>query len=370
MSASTAISLVIGLIALVLGAELLVRGAASIATRFGIQPVIIGLTVVAFGTSAPELAVSVGAAFSGSTDVAFGNVVGSNIVNILLILGASAVVGGLAVSQRIIRIDVPLLFAVSLVTILLSLDNRIGRLDGAVLFAGVLAYTGWLIRGARRETPEVSEEYADSVEALEVPVVERPLVVQGLLLLAGLAALIIGSQLLVDSATTIASVLGLSDLVIGLTVVSIGTSLPELATSITAAFRGQRDIAVGNVIGSNLFNLMCVLGATGLIAPNGVPVSDASLRLDLPVMLAATFVLAPIFWNRFEIRRWEGMVLVSFYAVFVTYLVLDTSDHDAASVVGPAALIVTPLVLLTFIVLGVNGWRRHRAELITESPTR
>lgn len=363
MNVWTVPALVVGLVALVGGAEFLVRGAASIASRLGIQPVIIGLTVVAFGTSAPELAVSVGAALSGKTDVAFGNVVGSNIVNILLILGASALVSGLVVSQRIVRIDVPLLLGVSLVTLLMALDNNIGRLDGILLFLGVLTYTGWLIRDSRRESAAVLEEYEDSVDALEVELLERPLPIQVLILLVGLVALVLGSQLLVNSATAIASALGVTDLVIGLTVVSIGTSLPELATSVTAAFRGQRDIAVGNVIGSNLFNLMSVLGASGAIASGGIPVSDASLRLDLPVMLAATFVLAPIFWNRFQIARWEGAILVAFYAVFVGYLVLDTSDHDAAAVVGPAALIVTPLVLLTFVVLGIQGWRRHRQEL-------
>ena len=368
MTAWTVVALVGGLVLLVLGAELLVRGAAAIASRLGIQPVIIGLTVVAFGTSAPELAVSVGAAASGSADVAFGNVVGSNIANILLILGASAIVGGLAVSQRIVRIDVPLLMVASVATLVMALDNEIGRVDGVLLFLGVVVYTGWLIRDSRRESAAVAAEYEESIDALEVPIVDRPLPVQLALLVTGLVALVGGSQLLVTAATTIASSLGISELVIGLTVVSIGTSLPELATSMTAAFRGQRDIAVGNVIGSNLFNLLCVLGATGIVAPAAIAVSDASLRLDLPVMLAATFVLAPIFWNRFEIRRWEGIVLVAFYALFVAYLILETSDHDAAAVVGPAALLVTPLVLLTFVVLGIQGWRRHRLDAEAAAP--
>jgi cation:H+ antiporter len=361
MSVWTFVALVVGLGALVMGAEYLVKGAASIATRLGIQPVIIGLTVVAFGTSAPELAVSVGAAFSGSTDLAFGNVVGSNIANILLILGASAVVSGLAVSQRIVRIDVPLLVGASVLALVLSLDNRLGRLDGAILFAGVVAYTGWLIRDAMRETPAVLEEYAESVDDLEEDIADLPVWMQVAFLVGGLVGLLIGSQLLVGSATDIATSLGISDLVIGLTVVSVGTSLPELATSMLAAFRGQRDIAVGNVVGSNLFNLLSVLGATALVAPSGIPVSDASLRFDFPIMLAATIVLAPVFWNGFEIKRWEGGVFLAFYAVFVTYLVLDTSDHAAAAVVGPAALIVTPLVLMTFAVTGYQGWRRHRA---------
>jgi cation:H+ antiporter len=364
MSAWTIVALVAGLVCLVGGAEFLVKGAAAVATRLGIEPVIIGLTVVAFGTSAPELAVSVSSGLSGNSDVAFGNVVGSNIVNILLILGASAIVGGLAVTQRIIRLDVPLLIVVSVVALVMSLDNKVGRVDGIVLFAGIVAYTGWLIRASRRgEDDVVVEEYQDVIDSIEGAVVEKPIIVQLGYVVVGLVTLVIGSQLLVNSATDIATELGVSDLVIGLTVVAIGTSLPEFATSMLAAFRGERDIAVGNVVGSNLFNLMCVLGLTGIVSSDGVTVSDASLRLDFPVMLAATIVLVPIFWNGFQIKRWEGFVLVAFYIAYVAYLIVDANDSDAADVIGPAALIVTPLVLMTFAVTGFQGWRRHRAGL-------
>jgi cation:H+ antiporter len=359
VNALTIVALVVGLVGLVGGAELLVRGAATIASRLGIAPVIIGLTVVAFGTSMPELAVSMSASFGGNVDVAFGNVVGSNIGNILLILGASAVVGGLAVQQRIIRFDVPLLVVVSAVAFAMSLDNTIGRLDGVLLFTGVVMYTGWLVRAARSERADVVAEYADSVETLEGDAVARSLWFSGGLVVAGLVVLVVGSQLLVGSATDIAEAAGVSELVIGLTVVAIGTSLPELATSITAAVRGQRDIAVGNVIGSNLFNLMSVLGLTSVVSSDGIPVADVSLRLDLPVMMAATVVLVPIVWNGFEIKRWEGCVLIAFYAVYVTYLVLEANDSSAAGVVGPAALIVAPLVAITFAVTGFQGWRRH-----------
>jgi len=361
VSAGTIFGLVIGLGCLVAGAELLVRGAAAIATRLGVQPVVIGLTVVAFGTSAPELAVSVGSAISGNSDVAFGNVAGSNIVNILLVLGASAVVGGLAVSQRIVRIDVPLLVGVSIVALLMSLDNRIGRVDGVILFSGVIAYTWWLIRASRREIADISQEYAVAIESVEGAVVERPILLQIALVVVGLVVLVVGSQLLVNSATDIAESLGVSDLVIGLTVVAIGTSLPELATSILAAFRGQRDIAVGNVVGSCLFNLMGVLGLTGIVSPDGVNVGDSSLSLDFPVMIAATIVLVPIMWNGFQIKRWAGLVLAAFYVVYIAFLVLDEGDSTAADIVAPAALIAATLVLMTFAVTGYQGWRRHTA---------
>jgi cation:H+ antiporter len=360
----TIILLLVGLVCLVGGAELLVKGAATIASRLGIAPVIVGLTVVAFGTSAPELAVSVSAALGGNADVALGNVVGSNIGNILLILGASAIVGGLAVQQRIIRFDIPLLIVVSVIVFLMSLDNNIGRIDGSILFAGVLLYVGWLVREARSERGAVVAEYAESVETLEGASLGRPLWFNVGLVLAGLLVLVVGSQLLVNAATDIAEAAGISDLVIGLTVVAIGTSLPELATSILAAMRGQRDIAVGNVIGSNLFNLMSVLGLTSIVSSDGIPVSDVSLRLDFPVMLAATIVLVPIVWNGFEIKRWEGFVLIAFYAAYVAYLVLDANNSSAADVVGPAALIAAPLVAMTFAVTGFQGWRRHRARSV------
>ena len=366
VNALTVLALVVGVVCLVGGAELLVKGAATIASKLGIAPVVIGLTVVAFGTSAPELAVSVSAAFGGNADVAFGNVVGSNIGNILLILGASAVVGGLAVQQRIIRFDIPLLIVVSVVALLMSLDNNIGRIDGIILFAGVVVYVGWLVREARGERTDVVEEYTESVETIEGVALERPLWFNLMLVAAGLVVLVVGSQLLVNGATDIAESAGVSDLVIGLTVVAIGTSLPELATSILAALRGQRDIAVGNVIGSNLFNLMSVLGLSAIVSNDGIPVSDVSLRLDFPVMLAATIVLVPIVWNGFQIKRWEGFVLIGFYAVYVAYLVLDASDSSAADVVGPAALIVAPLVALTFGVTGFQGWRRHRASSVVD----
>ena len=366
----TVVSLLAGFALLVGGAEFLVKGAAAIATHLGIRPVVIGLTVVAFGTSAPEFAVSIGAAATGSTDVAFGNVVGSNIANILLILGASALIGGLAVTQRIIRFDIPLLIVVSVVALLMALDGRIGRLDGVILFIGILVYTAWLIRASRAERAEITAEYSEAVELLEGDTVGRSLPIQILLALGGLVALIVGSQFLVSAATDIAETLGLSELVIGLTVVAIGTSLPELATSLLAAWRGERDIAVGNVVGSNLFNLLGVLGISGVIAADGIPVASSSLTLDFPVMLAATIALVPIIWNGFRIRRWEGLVLLVSYIVYVTYLILDTSEHRAADVVGPAALIVTPIVLMTLGVTGFQGWRRHRRDAAEGSAAR
>lgn len=342
------------MVLLVAGAEALVRGAAAISARLGIPSVIVGLTVVAFGTSAPELAVSVGAAATGGSDVAFGNVVGSNIVNVLLILGIAALVSGLAVSLRVVRFDLPLLVLVSGVVVAMAVDGRIGRIDAVLLVIGLIVHTAWLVRAARRERVEV---------AVPEVVVGRQggWWSDGALVIGGLAALVLGARWFVGAATDLAGALGVSEVVIGLTVVAVGTSLPELATSVLAAVRGQRDIAVGNVVGSNLFNLLGVLGLTGLVS-GGVEVAPGLLRLDLPVMLAATLVLVPIFWSGFEIHRWEGAALLVAYAGYAIYLVLAVGGHDAAGVAGPAALIVAGLMTMVLVATGLDGWRSHRSS--------
>lgn len=361
MNIWSAVSLALGVVCLLFGAEWLVKGASAIATKLGIAPIVVGLTVVAFGTSAPELAVSVGGALSDKADVALGNVVGSNTLNILLILGLSAAIGGLSINQRLLKVDIPVLVVVSVVVYLLTLNGSVGRIEGVLLFVGVLAYVGWLLRGARAEQgPEVQREYAAAIDEVEGASVVKPFPYQIGLVVAGLALLVTGSQLLVDSATDIASSLGVSELVIGLTVVAGGTSLPELATSVMAAVRGQRDIAVGNVVGSNLFNLLSVLGASAALSPKGVPVGNEVLRLDFPVMLTATVLLLPICWNGFTIKRWEGAVLASFYVAYVAYLVMEVGDGTAPDLYRTALAISVPLVVVIYGFAGFQGWRAHR----------
>ncbi|MEZ5262724.1 MAG: calcium/sodium antiporter [Acidimicrobiia bacterium] len=350
-----------GLVLLVGGAELLVRGAAALAARAGVDPVIIGLTVVAFGTSAPELAVSLASAAGGDEEVALGNVVGSNIANILLILGVSALIGTLVVAQRIVRLDVPIVLGVTVAVVLMSLDGGIGRIDGFLLVAGVLTYTGWLVRDARRESAAVRAEYGTSMDELEGAAVDKPLAVQLGMTIGGLVVLVVGAQLLVGGAVSIAESLGVSDLVIGLTVVAVGTSLPELATSVTAARRGERDLAVGNVIGSNLFNLLAVLGATAATAGT-IEVGRTAMRVDLPVMLVITFLLVPVFWNGFTVTRLEGLVLVLCYAAYLAYVTLAAAEHDLVTTIELVALVVVPVMIVLFSVAGVRGWRRDRAQ--------
>jgi cation:H+ antiporter len=348
--------LVVGLVALVGGAEVLVRGASSLAVRTGLSPVVVGLTVVAFGTSTPELAVSLGAARRDQAGIALGNVVGSNIANVLLVLGVSALVGGsLIVAQKIVRIDVPLMIAASLVVLLLAADGRLGRPEGGLLLAGIVVYTVWTVRAARRsDEAEVDAEYDAEFGAPT----QGPWWVDTLRVLGGVALLVVGAGWLVDGASDIARSFGVSDLVIGLTIVAIGTSAPELATSVVAALRGERDIAVGNVVGSNLFNLLMVLGATAVLAPGGLPVSSDARTLDLPVMAAVAVACLPVFASGHRLTRWEGGVFVAYYAAYLAFIVLDAAGsglRDPFAVV--MGVFVVPLTVLTLVVVGVRAWR-------------
>ena len=350
----TIILLIAGLALLVVGAEFLVKGASRVAAAFGISPLIIGLTIVAFGTSAPEMAVSVGAAWSGQADLSLGNVVGSNIFNVLFILGVSALVTPLIVNQQLVRLDVPLMIVASFLVLAFGLDGKIGRTEGVVLFSAIIAYTVFLIVQSRKETnlavkAEYDQEYAtkDTDGAIHY-------LRDGGFILGGLVLLVLGSQWLVDSAITIAQYFGVSELIIGLTIVAAGTSLPELATSVIASIRGERDIAVGNVVGSNIFNLLSVLGFSSIVAPSGIEVSPAAISFDIPVMIGVALACLPIFFTGYLISRWNGALFLFYYAAYTLYLVLASIEHDALSSFSAAMKFLVPLTLLTLVFLALR----------------
>ncbi|KFJ90339.1 sodium:calcium antiporter [Pseudomonas sp. 1-7] len=364
MTLMTFVYLIAGLVLLVAGAEVLVRGAAKLAAQFGIPPLIIGLTVVAFGTSAPETAVSVQAALDGSGDLAIGNVVGSNIANVLLILGMTALVAPLIVSRQLIRLDVPIMIGASLLTFGLAWDGSLSRLDGALLFAGVLTYTGFLIYSARKDKGGDDDEFAKEFGLDEAPKPYAWAINLGLII-AGLVLLVTGSNFLVEGAVTLARALGISELVIGLTVVAIGTSLPELATSILAAIKGERDIAVGNIVGSNIFNLLCVLGLASLVSPAAISVSPNALAFDFPVMIAVAVACLPIFFAGYRINRWEGLLFLAYYVAYTLYLILSSTGRPFADVMGEAMLgYVLPLTAVTLIVIAGRAWHKQRGEQV------
>ncbi|MEQ8803572.1 calcium/sodium antiporter [Haliea sp.] len=347
-----------GLLLLVVGAEALVRGATRLAAVLGISPLVVGLTVVAFGTSSPELAVSVKSALSGETSIAVGNVVGSNIFNVLFILGVSALIVPLVVSQQLVRFDVPLMIILSIIVLVMSLDESFGRVDGLVLVAGLSAYIWFLIYQSRRESAKVKEEY---VREFGVDQQGQPGWAKNAgLVVGGLVLLVVGSRWLVDSAVVFAEYLGVSELVVGLTIVAAGTSLPEVVTSIIAAIRGERDIAVGNVVGSNIFNIMGVLGIASIVAPAGIEVSTAVTGFDIPVMIGVALLCLPVFFTGGVISRQEGMLLLGYYVAYTLYLVLAASHHDALPRFSAMMLYcVIPLTIVTLIFLALQE-RRNR----------
>lgn len=360
MTPQTFLLLAAGLLALFAGGELLIRGATRLAAAAGISPLIVGLTVVAFGTSAPELAVTLQAALSGQTDLVVGNVVGSNIANVLLILGVAALITPLTVAQNLIRVDAPLMVTASLAAYFFAADGRISRLEGLALAAGIVAYTLFAIRSGRRESQAVAGEYG-AAYGEERRAAQRGLPLHLALGVAGIGLLVAGAGWLVEGAVAVARALGVSELIIGLTVIAVGTSLPELAASIVAAVRGQRDIAVGNVVGSNLFNLLSVLGVTAVAAPEGVPVPPEALAFDLPVMTAVAVACLPVFFNGYRIARWEGALFVGYYAAYVAYLALTAIGSPARPAFGAAVLFfAAPITAVTLGVIAFRQWRAGR----------
>jgi cation:H+ antiporter len=354
--------LLAGFVTLVAGGELLVRGAGGIAAAVGLSPLVVGLTVVAFATSAPELAVTLQAVRDGSPDLAVGNVVGSNIANVLLVLGIAAVIGPLAVKYQLVRVDVPVMVAMGVLLLAVSLDGLISRTNGAWLFACLLGYAISAVIMGRRETAREKPDPEPGAAAGPVPAGQmRHHAVNVVALVLGVALLVAGAEWLVEGATRIANERGVPEMVIGLTIVAVGTSLPELATTVIAAMRGQRDMAVGNAVGSSIFNIGAVLGVSSLLAPDGIPVAESAIRVDIPIMIAVSAALLPVIFTGFEIRRWEGGLFLGLYAAFIGYLLLNATDHERLPAYSAVMLwFVLPIVAITLGALATFEARRRR----------
>lgn len=304
---------VVGLILLVAGAEAMIRGAVRIARALGVSPFVVGFTVVGFGTSAPEMVVSLSAALGGSPQIALGNVVGSNIANVGVVLGTAAVVAPLAAQMRLLKVEVPLVIATSLLLWALCWDGHLGRIDGAILLMGFAGLAAYMYRSARAEPPEVKEE-------LGLAAAEKMRVwVASLLVVIGLAGLLGGGHLMVEAASKLARTIGVSEWLIGLTVVAVGTSLPELATAITGGLRGEADIVLGNIAGSNLFNILLILGTTVVVHP--IDVAVTARTVELPAMTGFAVLLMLVVANGLRVHRWEGALLLAAYIGFIGWRV-------------------------------------------------
>ncbi len=304
------------------------------------------------------MAVSITSGLQGQSDLALGNIVGSNILNILLVLGISAVITPLVVSQRLVQVDVPILILAALVLLGMAVDGRISNIDGLILTAGILVYTVYAILGSRKEQKDVREEYektfADGAEKTSGAMVSQILFV-----IAGLAMMTLGASWLVNGAEMMARWLGMSELIIGLTVVALGTSLPEVATSIVAAFRGERDIAVGNAIGSSIFNILAAAGLASLVLPGGLEAAATLVRFDIPIMIAVFLACLPIFTSGHLIARWEGALFLVYYALYLFYLIASATSHPTLPYFSLAMLgFVVPITVITLAVM----WSRLREK--------
>lgn len=348
---ATIIFFIVGLIMLVAGAELLVRGASNLATRLGMTSLVIGLTVVSFGTSAPELAISLQSGFEGEDALLLGNVIGSNIFNILFVLGISAMVMPLLASKSLVRLDVPLMIGISFLLYLFAWDGMIGRVEGGVLFGILVLYLSYLIYDGQQSNDDQIIEEDDQNKSVQ----KKHWFWDAARIIVGLALLVMGARWLVDGAVTFAQYLGVSSLVIGLTIVAAGTSLPEVATSILASIKGERDLAVGNIVGSNLFNIMCIIGLTAIVLPDGITVQSGVIGFDLPIMIAATIICLPIFFTGNVISRWEGALFFGYYIAFTIYLILTATEHHLLPAFNFAmGWFVLPMTLITGITVLFN----------------
>jgi len=341
----------LGLAVLVFGAELLVRGASRFGAAIGISPLVIGLTIVAFGTSSPEMALSVKAALTNHPDLIIGTNIGSTVFNILFILGLCSLIAPLVVSQQLVWYEVPIMIGAHLILLVMCLDGRIDRLDALILFSGIIAYTLFAIYKGRKETKAILKEYQTAF-APKMPEQNALFVGKQLvLIITGLVFCVLGANWLLDSAVILARVLGVSELVIGMTLVAASTSFPELATSIVATIRGQRDIAIGNVVGSCIFNILGIVGVAGLVAPDGIAIAPSVTRFDLPVAIAACVACLPIFFTGHKVSRGEGVLFLGYYAAYTSYLVMASRDHDSLPMFSLIMMwFVVPLTLVTIII--------------------
>ncbi|AVD81791.1 conjugal transfer protein TraR [Pseudomonas sp. SWI6] len=344
----------LALLLLIGGAELMVRAALRLAQRLHVRPLIIGLSLVAFGSTAPQLTVSLQAAYQGAPDVAVGSVIGSNIFNVLVILGLAALIIPLRVSRQLVRLDIPLMIAASALVYALAANGYLGRLEGGLLLFGLAGYLAMLWHQSRH--------YARTYPAPSVATIStrRFWFTVTLQILLGLGLLSLAGHLMLEAAVEVATDLGLSERIIGLTVVAVCTSLPELATAMIAALRGEREIAVGTVVGSNLFNLLAVLGLTATIAPEPLSISPNALAFDLPVMLGVAALSLPVFYSGYRITRAEGLVFLCLYLAYGLHVVAFTTGMPLAGRLERLMLFyVLPVLGVVLLYTTLRAWRRQ-----------
>ncbi len=342
---------VTGLIALIGGAEILVRAVTRLASAIGISRLIIGLTVVAFGTSAPELAISIKAGISGQTDLMLGNIIGSNISNTLLILGLVAMLIPLKVNKWLIKSDLPIMIGITAVVYFFSLNGMITFWECLILTGLLITYLIFLARQGGAGTDEIIVKPKRKISSLLIYL---------FFCIVGFVLLITGAQWMIDSALIFAEWIGVSELVIGLTVVAIGTSLPEIVVVMVAAIKKERDIAVGSIIGSNILNLLAVLGVSGLFIQGPIPVQDVLIRFDIPLLIVISILCVPIFYTGYRITRWEGGIFLFFYGSYLYYLYLSGTGHHLLELFTfLMSRWIIPMIILIIVIVTIFEWKKR-----------
>lgn len=336
-----------GMLLLIIGSDLLIRGASALSLSFKVSPLVIGLTVVAFGTSAPEIAVSLGSVFSGNSNLAFSNVLGSNIFNILFILGIASLIKPIKIDQQIIKKETRLMILFSIILTVFSLNGIITRMEGMILFVGIIVYTIWTIKKSRDEYKAIQDEYNQHLEAVKIKTGHLSFNI--ILVILGLTLLVIGAKGVVTSAVQIAQYFGISDLVIGLTIIAAGTSLPELATSVFASFKGKGDIAVSNVIGSNIFNILCIIGLAAIFSKHGIIVSLDKMNFDFIIFIASTILCLPFFKSHFCLSRMEGSCFIIIYLLYISFLISSTQGLGIAHHIKYMTIFFTLMIFIFLI---------------------
>ncbi|MDD3731002.1 MAG: calcium/sodium antiporter [candidate division Zixibacteria bacterium] len=356
MQISPEISLIAGLIALLAGAELLVRSATKIALFFNLSPLVIGLTIVAFGTSAPEIAVALSGSVDNHTGLGFGNVIGSNIFNLLFILGLMAVLKPLRIERKVIRVDIPLMIIASAGLLVLALDGCLSKIDSAIMLLGLVLFTVFTLRRGKKEKNDFNKDFRESWKTIS----HGALTLQFIILPLSVILLGWGSDRVVDGSVVIARELGIDEFIVGLTIIAVGTSLPELVTSLLALVHQRCDMAVGNIVGSNIFNILGVTSVMTLVSSGGVTVTANNLSMDLPVLLASSVFCLPIFLSGYRISRSEGVVFLIYYLVYITFFaVVTATDNFYGTYVRISMVYVIPSVFITYVFIVLKLGKRR-----------
>ncbi len=356
MQISPEFSLIVGLIALLGGAELLVRSATKIALFFKLSPLVIGLTIVAFGTSAPEIAVALSGSFDNHIGLGFGNVIGSNIFNLLFILGLMAVFKPLRIVRKVVRVDIPLMIITSAGLLVLAMDGHLSKIEGAIMLLGLVLFTVFTLRQGKKEENDFNKDFRESRKSIS----RGTLTLQFIILLLSIILLGWGSDRVVDSSVVIARELGIDEFIIGLTIIAVGTSLPELVTSLMALAHRRCDLAVGNIVGSSIFNILGVVSVMTLVSSGGVTVTANNLSMDLPVLLASSVVCLPIFFSGYRISRLEGIFFIIYYLVYIVFFAVITApDSFFGTYVRISMIYVIPSVFIIYVFIVLQLGKRR-----------